>query len=85
VSWQDDPQVAAIVGARHDNPFSYLGMHRTAGGICVRAMLPQAEKMAVVDSATGEIAAQGVRFHPDGLFLATSADRREPFRYRLHR
>jgi 1,4-alpha-glucan branching enzyme len=83
VSWKDDPQVAAIVGARHDNPFSYLGMHRTAGGICVRAMLPQAEKMAVVDSATGEIVAQGVQVHPDGLFLATSADRREPFRYRL--
>jgi 1,4-alpha-glucan branching enzyme len=79
----DDAQVEAIVGARHDNPFSYLGMHCTAGGICVRAMLPQAEKMAVVDAATGAIAAEGARVHPDGLFVATLTGRREPFRYRL--
>jgi 1,4-alpha-glucan branching enzyme len=83
VACQDDPQVEAIVGGCHDNPFSYLGMHRTAGGICVRAMLPQAAKMAVVDTATGEIAAEGVRAHPDGLFVAALAGRREPFRYRL--
>jgi 1,4-alpha-glucan branching enzyme len=83
VSYQDDAQVVAIVGARHDNPFSYLGMHCAAGGICVRAMLPQAEKMAVVDAGTGEIAAEGVRVHPDGLFVATLTGRREPFFYRL--
>jgi 1,4-alpha-glucan branching enzyme len=58
-------------------------MHRTAGGVYVRAMLPQAEKMAVVDAATGETAAEGVRVHPDGLFVATLTGRREPFRYRL--
>jgi 1,4-alpha-glucan branching enzyme len=80
---QVDPQVQAIVEARHDDPFSFLGMHRTATGICVRAMLPAAQEMAVVDSASGKIAAEGVRIHPDGLFVATVADRREPFRYRL--
>jgi hypothetical protein len=83
VSCQDHPQVKVIVGARHDDPFSYLGMHRAAGGICVRAMLPQAEKMAVVDSATGDIAGEGIRIHPDGLFVATLGGRREPIRYRL--
>jgi 1,4-alpha-glucan branching enzyme len=39
--------------------------------------------MAVVDSATGKVAAKGVRVHPDGFFSATAADRKEPFRYRL--
>ena len=39
--------------------------------------------MAVVDSATGEIAAKGVRLHTAGLFAATLPDRRQPFRYRL--
>jgi len=39
--------------------------------------------MAVVDSATGKIAAKGVRVHCDGLFAATVPDRQEPFRYRL--
>ena len=58
---QLDSQVAAILQARHDNPFSFLGMHHCGGGICVRAILPDAQQMAVVDSATGNIAAEGVR------------------------
>ena len=78
-----DPQVEAIVEARHDNPFAVLGMHRIDSGICVRAMLPAAQQMAVVESATGKIAAEGVRVHRDGFFVATIANRREPFRYRL--
>jgi 1,4-alpha-glucan branching enzyme len=80
---QPDPQVEAIVEGRHDDPFSFLGMHQTAEGICVRAMLPHAQEMAVVEPATGKIAATGVRIHRDGLFIATLNDRREPFRYRL--
>ena len=80
---QTDPQIEAIIEARHDDPFSFLGMHRTAAGICVRAMLPPAQAMAVVESATGAIAAEGARVHRDGLFVATAADRQEPFRYRL--
>ena len=39
--------------------------------------------MAVVDSATGEIAAEGRRMHPDGFFVAEIPGRKEPFRYRL--
>jgi 1,4-alpha-glucan branching enzyme len=78
-----DPQVAAIVEARHGDPFSYLGMHRCAAGVCVRAILPDAQEMAVLDATTGEIVAKGDRVHPDGLFVATIADRKQPFRYRL--
>ena len=80
---QLDPEIAAITEARHGDPFSFLGMHRTSGGICVRAMLPDAQEMAVVELATGKVAANGVRVHPDGFFVATVADRNEPFRYRL--
>jgi len=80
---QPDPEVEAIVEGRHDDPFSYLGMHQTSTGICVRAMLPTAQEMAVVQSATGKIVAKGVQIHRDGLFVATLADQREPFRYRL--
>ena len=78
-----DPEVEAIIEARHGDPFSFLGMHPTSGGVCLRAMLPAAQEMAVVDSATGKIAAKGVRVHSDGFFVATVADRKEPFRYRL--
>ena len=78
-----DPEVEAIIEARHGDPFAFLGMHQTASGVCVRAMLPAAEEMAVIDSATGKVAAKGVRVHRDGFFVAAITDRKETFRYRL--
>jgi 1,4-alpha-glucan branching enzyme len=80
---QRDPEIQAIIEARHGDPFSFLGMHRTAHGVCVRAMLPAAQEMAVVDAVTGELVARGERIHPDGFFVATIACRKQPFRYRL--
>ena len=77
-----DPQAEAIAEGRHDNPFGYLGMHKTASGLRVRAMLPGAEAVAIVDSAIGEPVAEAFPIHPAGLFAADVA-RREPFRYRL--
>ena len=78
-----DPQVAAVVEARHSDPFSFLGMHKTPGGLSVRAMLPGVQEVAVVESATGKIAGEAVQVHRDGFFVATIPDRKEPFRYRL--
>jgi len=78
-----DPQIAAVVEARHSDPFSFLGMHKTPGGISVRAMLPGVQDVSVVESATGEVVAKAAQIHRDGLFVATIPDRKEPFRYRL--
>jgi 1,4-alpha-glucan branching enzyme len=78
-----DPAMAAIVEARHGDPFAFLGMHKTETGLAVRAMLPDAQLMLVLESATGKVAAEGVRAHPDGLFIAEIRNRSEPFRYRL--
>ena len=75
--------IAAIVAARHDDPFSFLGMHRTASGLCVRAFLPDAARMAVVAADSGEVVAEGRRVHRDGLFVAALPGRRAPFPYRL--
>ena len=60
-------EVEALVAGRHGDPFAFLGMHKASAGIYVRAMLPDAERMAVIDAASGEIAAQGERIHP-GIF-----------------
>jgi 1,4-alpha-glucan branching enzyme len=81
---QSDPEIQSIVEVRHSDPFSFLGMHQTGDGVCVRAILPTAQEMAVLDSATGQVVAKGERVHPDGFFVATIADRKHPFRYRLH-
>ncbi|HEY3912470.1 MAG TPA: 1,4-alpha-glucan branching protein GlgB [Stellaceae bacterium] len=73
----------AIVEARHGDPFAFLGMHKTAAGLSVRAVLPTAQHVAIVDSASGEIAAEAQRIHRDGVFVAEMPGRTEPFRYRL--
>ncbi len=75
--------VAAIVAARHADPFAFLGMHEGAGGLCVRAFLPDAEALAVVDSADGNIVADAERINPAGMFVAAMPARRERFCYRL--
>jgi len=80
---QLDPGIQAIVEARHGDPFSFLGMHQTEDGVCVRAMLPAAQEMAVLDSATGEVVVKGEQVHPEGLFVAKVAARKQPFRYQL--
>src|SRR5712671_6124402 len=76
-------EVEAIVAGRHDDPFAFLGMHEASAGIYVRAILPDAEEMAVIDTATGDVAARGERIHPAGFFVASMPDRKAPFRYRL--
>ena len=81
--YRPSPDVAAIVAARHGDPFAFLGMHETSGGLYVRAFLPDAESVAVIESASGEVVACGERIHPAGLYAAAMPDRREPFRYRL--
>jgi 1,4-alpha-glucan branching enzyme len=81
--YRPSPEVAAIVAARHGDPFAFLGMHQASGGLYVRALLPDAEDVAVIESASGEVVARGERIHPAGLFAATLPDGREPFRYRL--
>jgi len=77
------PEAAAIVAACHDNPFGFLGMHKAGGGLYVRAFLPDAKAMAVIDSASGTVVANGQRIHPAGLFVASMPGHRNPFRYRL--
>jgi 1,4-alpha-glucan branching enzyme len=77
------PDVAAIVAATHDNPFGFLGMHDSSVGLCVRAFLPGADAMAVVDSGSGKLAADGKQIDPAGLFVASMEGRHDFFRYRL--
>ena len=78
-----EAEIAAIVEARHGDPFAILGPHDTQDGLEVRAILPGADQVLVVESATGKIATEALRLHNAGLFVARIPDRREPFRYRL--
>ncbi len=56
--------IDAVVHGRHGDPFSILGPH----GNTVRAFIPGAEGVSVIDSATGLITGELTRLHPDGFF-----------------
>ena len=78
-----DSEIEAVVAARHGDPFAFLGMHAVTGGLVIRALLPDAEAMAVVDGASGAVIAEGERVHSAGFYVAVIPNRSEPFCYRL--
>jgi 1,4-alpha-glucan branching enzyme len=50
-----DSQAKAIIGGTHQDPFAYLGPHLLADGRClVRAFLPRARQVEVLDHASGQ-------------------------------
>src|ERR1019366_8433343 len=44
-----ETDVAAIIGARHDDPFAILGLHRVDTGFVIRALVPDAIHVAALD------------------------------------
>ena len=59
--YRRSPDVEAIASGMHGDPFAFLGMHQTSVGLYVRAMLPDAEAMSVVDAASGTLVAHAER------------------------
>jgi len=82
-SWQaSDDDVAAIVGARHPDPFGILGPHAGPEGVVVRAFVPGASALRIEDAGGGEIATL-IQRHPDGFFEGLVTGRGERFTYGL--
>ena len=79
----DSAALDALREGRHGDPFSLLGMHEEGGTIVVRAFLPWAREVAVIDAADGQKVAHLERLHPDGVFAGAVPGRRQRFRYRL--
>jgi 1,4-alpha-glucan branching enzyme len=79
-----EADVAAILTADHRDSFAFLGMHRIGDGgpLVVRAFLPQAISVELVDAESGAIIADLGRVHDAGLFAGV-VGRRAPFAYRL--
>jgi 1,4-alpha-glucan branching enzyme len=75
--------ISALVEARHGDPFAVLGMHESEDGIVVRALLPHAEAVQVVEASTGRALATLERVDAAGLFEGVVPRRRNRFRYRL--
>jgi 1,4-alpha-glucan branching enzyme len=80
-NWRTHPdEIAAIVAARHGDPFALLGPHETAEGIVIRAFVPGAESV-LAETPGGETIAALERVHPDGFFEGlTPLSHRAPYR-----
>lgn len=75
--------IAALLEARHPDPFAVLGLHADdAGKLWLRALLPGAVSVELIDVA-GERALIDVPHLRDGLFEARVPLRRKRFDYRL--
>ena len=76
--------VEQIVSATHGDPFSFLGMHEDGKkGLVVRAFLPQAQAVEVVDADGGKVIAELPRVADEGLFAGPVAKTAQWFPYRL--
>ena len=78
-----EPTVLALVEARHADPFAVLGPHEVKGGIVIRAFVPGATRLEVIEEETGAVAGELKLRHDAGLFEGMLKDRPIWFGYRL--
>ena len=79
-----DADIDALITGTHADPFSVLGLHADAGGkLFLRAFVPGAVAVKIINADSGKIVANSILQHPDGLFEAAIARRRKIFDYRL--
>lgn len=76
-----------IINGEHSDPHTVLGMHEMEEdgrkAVVVRAFLPNAAGITVIDYANKRKKYPMERLHADGFFEVTIADREEWFRYQL--
>src|SRR5581483_8225411 len=79
----DAATLSAIVDGRHGDPFAVLGPHEVQGKLVVRAFVPAATGIAVIDPESGAVAASLDEVAKPGLFEGIVPDRPAWFGYRL--
>ncbi|HVO01739.1 MAG TPA: 1,4-alpha-glucan branching protein GlgB [Candidatus Cybelea sp.] len=79
----DATTLSAIVDGRHGDVFAVLGPHEVEGELVIRAFLPTAATLEVIDPATGAVAAKLKEIAKPGLFEGAVPKRPVWFAYRL--
>ena len=64
----DATTLSAIIDGRHADPFAVLGPHEEGGAVIIRAFVPAATRMEVIDSGTGASVARMTRVAEPGFF-----------------
>ncbi|MGA2106990.1 MAG: 1,4-alpha-glucan branching protein GlgB, partial [Syntrophorhabdales bacterium] len=82
-------ELERIVHSAHSDPFQVLGAHLVKGGnkeyVAVRAFLPEAAEVSVVEMDGGQQIYPAKKIHKEGLFEAIVRNRDEVFPYRLRK
>ena len=65
--------IELICSARHGDPFSVLGPHAQAEGVSIRAFLPGARQVEVLDASTRQLLGALDKHHDDGFFEGVPA------------
>jgi 1,4-alpha-glucan branching enzyme len=76
-------EIDALIEGRHGDPFSALGPHPSGTGTIVRALLPGADAVELIDAGTGLFLTALVPVHPGGLY-AGLLDGPPAYRLRIH-
>ena len=79
----DRDVINALIAGHFADPFSVLGMHRTEAGLEVRALLPDATEVWVIEPKTGRKVANLECLDSRGFFSGIMPRRKNPFRYQL--
>ncbi len=77
----DPGAIDAIVGGYHGTPFDILGPHLLDGKLVIRAFLPDAAEVSVVDGT--DIPTPMEKIHASGLFEAQFSERKDITSYQL--
>ncbi|MGV6987883.1 1,4-alpha-glucan branching protein GlgB [Testudinibacter sp. P80/BLE/0925] len=80
----DTVTIEALLGGRHADPFSVLGMHETDNGIEVRVLMPDASSISIIDKESQQEIVEMERLHDDGFFAAVIPKRHDFFTYQLN-
>jgi 1,4-alpha-glucan branching enzyme len=83
MSMLEQASVDALMTGSHGDPYSVLGMHAVGQQLLVRALLPGAQGVELIETRTGRCLAQLARREGSDLFEARVPRRRNPFPYCL--
>ena len=75
--------INSFFDGKHADPFAVLGMHETHNGIEIRALLPDADKVEVIDKENQSIVVELEKVDNRGFFTAIVPDIHHFFAYQL--
>ncbi|VDZ91039.1 1,4-alpha-glucan-branching protein [Lelliottia amnigena] len=79
----DRDVINALIAGHFSDPFSVLGMHPTEVGLEVRALLPDATEVWVIEPKTGRKVGKLECLDSRGFFSGVIPRRKNIFRYQL--